>query len=270
MIQCVGGRDDNHPYCSRIFCTGAVKHALKIKEKYSDANIYILYRDMRTYSFREIYYEKAREKGIMFIRYNKDNKPKVKKGKKDLEIEVDDLIIGEKLLLHADHLVLSSAVVPRAENVDIAQKLKVPLNDDNFFLEAHVKLRPVDFATEGIYLDGLAHSPKSFNETIAQAYGAAARALTIISKDKFYTDAPISQVDEELCSGCGVCEKVCPYGAIEMITESSGGKTRRLSRVLEGVCKGCGSCVSACPSGAIEQKGFKREQIISMIDAAAE
>jgi heterodisulfide reductase subunit A len=270
MIQCVGSREEGRPYCSRICCTGAIKNALKLKEIYPESNIYILYRDMRTYAFRETYYEKAREKGIIFIRYKKDKKPIVKKGKKDLEVETNDLILGEKLKLHADYLVLSPAIVPRTENVEIAQKLKVPLNDDKFFLEAHVKLRPVDFATEGIFLAGLAHSPKSFNETIAQAYGASARALTIITKDKYYTDAPIASVDEELCSGCGLCEKICPYGAIEMITEIQDGKNKRVSKVLEGVCKGCGSCVSTCPSGAIEQKGFKREQILSMIDAAAD
>ncbi len=270
MIQCVGSREEGRPYCSRICCTDAIKNALKIKEKNPDAKIYIIYRDMRTYAFSETYYEKAREKGIIFVRYNKDKKPKVKKGKNDLEIEVKDLILGEKLLLHTDYLVLSPAIIPRAENVELAQKLKVPLNEDNFFLEAHVKLKPVDFATEGMFLAGMAHSPKSITETIAQAYGAASRALTIISKDKYYTDAPISCVDEELCSGCGVCEKTCPYGAIEMITETENDKTKRLAHVLEGVCKGCGSCVSACPSGAIEQKGFKREQIISMIDAVTE
>ena len=269
MIQCVGSREKGRPYCSRICCTDAIKNALKIKEKNPDAKIYIIYRDMRTYAFSETYYEKAREKGIIFVRYNKDKKPKVKKGKNDLEIEVKDLILDEKLLVHTDYLVLSPAIIPRAENVELAQKLKVPLNEDNFFLEAHVKLRPVDFATEGIFLAGMAHSPKSITETIAQAYGSASRALTIISKDKYYTDAPISCVDEDLCSGCGVCEKTCPYGAIEMITETENDKTKRLAHVLEGVCKGCGSCVSACPSGAIEQKGFKREQIISMIDAAA-
>ena len=270
MIQCVGSRDDEHPYCSRVCCGEAIKNSLKIKEKNSDAEIYILYRDMRTYGFRETYYEKARNKGIIFVRYSKDKKPKVKKVKNDLEVETKDLILGEKLLLHADWLILSPAIVPHTGNVELAQKLKVPLNEDNFFLEAHVKLRPVDFATEGIFLAGMAHSPKSITETIAQAYGAASRALIIISKDKYYTDAPIAYVDENLCSGCGVCEKMCSYGAIEMITEIEGGKTKRLAHVLEGVCKGCGSCVSACPSGAIEQKGFKREQIISMIDAAAD
>ena len=270
MIQCVGSRDDKHPYCSRICCTDAIKNALKIKERHPDSQIYILYRDMRTYGFRETYYEKAREKGVIFARYNKDDKPKVKKDKKELEVKFKDIIIGEDLLIHADYLVLSTAIVPRKENLELAQKLKVPLNEDNFFLEAHVKLRPVDFATEGIFLAGMAHSPKSINETIAQAYGAAARAIIIISKDKYYTDAPVAFVDEDLCSGCGVCEKICPYGAIEMTTQEKDGKEVRLSKVIEGVCKGCGSCVSACPSGAIEQKGFKREQIVSMIDAAAE
>jgi heterodisulfide reductase subunit A len=146
--------------------------------------------------------------------------------------------------------------------------LKVPLNEDNFFLEAHVKLRPVDFATEGIYLAGMAHSPKSIGETISQAYAAASRALTIISKDTYSTDAPIAEVNEDLCSGCGLCLSICPYNAIEQITKTEDGEEKRVSHVLEGVCKGCGSCAAACPSNAIEQKGFKRVQISSMLDAA--
>jgi heterodisulfide reductase subunit A-like polyferredoxin len=270
MIQCVGSREENRPYCSRICCTDAIKNSLKIKERYPDTEIFILYRDMRTYAFRETYYEKAREKGVLFIRFDKDQKPTVKKGKDGLEIETRDIIIGEKLLIHADYLILSSAIIPAADNEQLAKKLKVPLNEDGFFLEAHVKLRPVDFATEGIFLTGMAHSPKSITETIAQSYGAAARALTIISKDKYYTDAPIACVSEDLCSGCGVCEKICPYNAIEMVAVSKDGKEGRVSRVIEAVCKGCGSCIAACPSGAIDQKGFKREQIISMVDAAAE
>jgi heterodisulfide reductase subunit A len=270
MIQCVGSRENDRPYCSRICCTDAIKNALKIKERFPDAEIYILYRDIRTYGFRETYYEKARDRGIHFIRFDVEKKPVVKKGKNDLEIETQDIILGEKLLIHTDYLILSSAIVPAAGNEELAQKLKVPLNEDKFFLEAHVKLRPVDFATEGIFLAGMAHSPKSITETIAQSYGAAARALTIISKDKYYTDAPIAAVNEDLCSGCGVCEKICPYNAIEMVAVTKDGKEGRVSRIVEGVCKGCGSCTAACPSGAIEQKGFNREQIISMVDAAAE
>jgi len=268
MIQCVGSRDDQRPYCSRICCTDAIKNALKVKERHPTADIFILYRDMRTYGFRETYYEKAREKGIIFIRYDKDKKPEVKTGKETIDVTIRDPIINEKIVLHADTLVLSPAVIPPQENVALAQMLKVPLNEDNFFLEAHVKLRPVDFATEGIYLAGMAHSPKSIGETIAQAYAAASRALRIISKDTYSTDAPIAEVNEDLCSGCGVCLSICPYNAIEQITKTEDGEEKRVSHVLEGVCKGCGSCAAACPSNAIEQKGFKQVQISSMLDAA--
>jgi heterodisulfide reductase subunit A-like polyferredoxin len=268
MIQCVGSREEQRPYCSRICCTDAIKNALKIKERHPTAEIFILYRDMRTYGFRETYYERAREKGIIFIRYDQDKKPLVKKGEKTIDITIRDPILNEKFLLHADTLILSPAIIPPKENSTLAQKLKVPLNEDNFFLEAHVKLRPVDFATEGIYLAGMAHSPKSIGETIAQAYAAASRALTIISKDTYSTDAPIAEVNEDLCSGCGVCLSTCPYNAIEQITKTKDGKEIRVSHVLEGVCKGCGSCAAACPSNAIEQKGFKQVQISSMLDAA--
>ena len=269
MIQCVGSREDRRPYCSRICCTDAIKNALKIKEKYHDTEIFILYRDMRTYGFKEAYYEKAREKGVIFIRYNKEMKPKVKKGKKYLEIEIKELLINEKLKIYADYLILSTAIIPRKGNINLAQKLKVPLDDDNFFLEAHVKLRPVDFATEGIFLAGIAHSPKSISETIFQAYAAASRALIIISKNKYYTDVPIAVINEDLCCGCGICETTCPYGAIEMITKLKKGKKIKVSRIIEGACKGCGICTVACPSCAIEQKGFKQNQLSSMICAAA-
>jgi len=268
MIQCVGSREKKRPYCSRICCTDAIKNAIKLKEENHDSEIFILYRDIRTYSFKETYYEKAREKGIIFIRYDKDKKPIVRKGKKDIEIKVRESILNEILNIHADFLILSPAIVPRKENFDLAKKLKVPLDEDNFFLEAHVKLRPVDFAFEGIFLAGMAHSPKSIGETIVQAYAAASRALTIISSDKYHIDLPIASVNEDLCSGCALCETTCPYGAIEMLTVVKKGKEIRISRIIEGVCKGCGSCVSACPSGAIEQKGFKQDQISSMIHAA--
>jgi len=268
MIQCVGSREEQRPYCSRICCADAVKNALKIKEKYPDAEIFIIYRDMRTYAFKETYYEKAREKGVIFIRYDRDAKPKVKKGE-DLEIEVREPIINETLNIHADYIILSPAIIPRKENIELAQKLKVPLDDDFFFLEAHVKLRPVDFSTEGIFLAGTAHSPKSIDETISQAYGAASRALTIISKNKYYIDVPFASINEELCSGCSICETTCPYRAIEMTTKLKDGKKIKLSHIIDGACKGCGICIAACPSNAIEQKGFKQEQISSMIYAAA-
>jgi heterodisulfide reductase subunit A-like polyferredoxin len=269
MIQCVGSREENRPYCSRICCNDAVKNALKIKEKHPDSEIYILYRDMRTYGLKEKYYEKARENGVVFIRYETDEKPIVKKGKKDLEVIVRDIILDEKLLIHADLITLSSAVLPNKDNKDIAKLLKVPLNEDGFFLEAHVKLRPVDFSTEGIFLAGMAHSPKSISESISQAYAAAGRALTIISKDNYSTEAIVSNVNEDLCCGCGICEVTCPYSAVERVKKQIDGKERLVSHVTEGLCKGCGSCTAACPAGAIEQKGFKRNQILSMVDAAS-
>ncbi|PNX49690.1 MAG: 4Fe-4S ferredoxin [Thermoplasmata archaeon M9B1D] len=268
MIQCVGSRENQRPYCSRICCNDAIKNALKIKELHPNAEIFILYRDIRTYSFKETYYEKARERGIIFIRYNKEQKPKVRKGKKDLEITVREPIINEIMNIHADYLVLSPAIIPLKDNVKLAKKLKVPLNEDNFFLEAHVKLRPVDFATDGIFLAGLAHSPKSISETLTQSYGAVSRALTIISNNKYYIDIPIASINEDLCSGCGICLTTCPYKAIELTTKLKNGKKIRVFHIIEGACKGCGNCVVACPCDAIDQKGFKREQISSMIHAA--
>jgi len=265
MIQCVGSREEQRPYCSRICCNDAIKNALKIKEKYKKTEIFVLYRDMRTYAFKETYYEKAREKGVIFIRYDIKDKPRIKKGKKDLEIEVREPILNEIFKIHANNLILSPAIIPRAENHELAKKLKVPLNEDKFFLEAHVKLRPVDFATEGIFLAGMAHSPKSISETITQAYAAASRAITIISKNSYYIDLPIATVNEDLCSGCGFCKKTCPYDAIEMSTKVKDGKDVTVSSIIEGLCKGCGSCIVACPSDAIDQKGFKQKQISSMI-----
>ena len=269
MIQCVGCRNEERTYCSRVCCSDAIKNALKIKEVCPETNIYILYKDIRTYGFREKYYKEAAEKGILFIRYDDETKPIVT-NKDGLQISIRDPILGRQIILKPDMIALSNAMLPQDGTKELSQMLKLPITKDGFFLEAHMKLRPVDFAIDGVFLCGKAHSPKYIEECIAQASAAAARALTIISKDKYYIDAPIACVDEELCSGCGICEKMCPYGAIEMITETEGDKTKRLSKIIEEVCKGCGSCVSACPSGAIEQKGFKREQIISMINAAAE
>ncbi|MFO7678069.1 MAG: 4Fe-4S binding protein, partial [Thermoplasmatota archaeon] len=254
---------------SRVCCNDTIKNVIKLKEKNPSSQIYILFRDMRTYGLNEKYYEQARENGIIFIRYDPEEKPIVKKGKEDLEVEIRDIILNEKLNIHADNIVLSPAIIPRKENEELAKQLKVPLNEDGFFLEAHVKLRPVDFATEGVFLAGMAHSPKSISESISQAYAAASRALTIISKDIYTAQATVALVNEDLCCGCGICEATCPYGAVERETKIINGKERLVSHVTEGLCKGCGSCTSACPAGAIEQKGFKRNQILSMIDSAS-
>jgi heterodisulfide reductase subunit A len=265
MIQCVGSRDEERPYCSRVCCSEAIKNALKIKEINPEANIYILYRDIRTYGFKEDYYTKARQAGIIFIRYDEENKPEIIEGTKDiLKIRVIDPVLNERLILTADLLVLSVATVPREDNEILAKMLKVPLNEDNFFLEAHVKLRPVDFATEGVFLCGLAHCPKFIEESISQANAAASRACTILSKKEILAEGIVASVNENICGGCGICEVLCPYSAIKVDEEEN------VAKVNEALCKGCGTCCAACPSGAVQQRGFKGEQILSMVGAAVE
>jgi len=264
MIQCVGSRDDKHPYCSRICCSEAIKNALKIKQLNKKANIYILYRDMRTYGFKEDYYQRAREEGVIFIRYEEGQEPEVRKGKEKLEVLVKDLILKENLLINADLVVLSTGVISSEDGEELAQMLKVPLNEDGFFLEAHVKLRPVDFATEGIFLCGLAHSPKFIEESISQANAAISRACTILAKDKILAEGIVASINEDVCSGCGICEVLCHYSAIEI------DKQDKVAKINAALCKGCGTCCAACPSGALELKGFRRKQILSMINAFAE
>ncbi len=263
MIQCVGSRDDKHPYCSRICCSQAVKNSLNFYNTNPDANIYVLYKDMRTYGFREEYYQKAREAGVVFIRYDDDHKPEIKMDNGSISMSVMEPILGEPIDIKPDLVVLANGVEASSDNIQLAKMLKVPLNDEGFFLEAHVKLRPVDFATEGVFVAGLAHSPKCIDEAISQAEAAAARAATIIAHNTYYAEAAVSHVNDDLCAGCGICSMLCPYEAIEIVSEND----RRKSKVNEALCKGCGTCASACPSGAIDQYGFTRDQIIAMIDA---
>ena len=263
MIQCIGSRDDDHPYCSRMCCSQAVKNALKFLEVNPEANIYVLYRDVRTYGFKEDFYRNAREAGVIFIRYDNDSKPEIHSNNGRLNISIFEPILKEKIELPTDLVVLSTGIEPEKDNDVLAKMLKVPLNDEGFFLEAHVKLRPVDFATEGVFVAGMAHSPKCIDEAISQAEAAVARATTIIAYDKYYAEAAVSHVNEELCVGCGICSGLCPFEAIEIVIED----TERKSKVNEALCKGCGTCVAACPSGAMEQYGFTRHQIMAMINA---
>jgi len=264
MIQCVGSRDDKRPWCSRVCCTEAIKNAIKLAELNPKTQIYILYRDIRSYGSWEEYYQKARNAGIIFLRYDKDEKPEVTSSDGVLSVTTSDPILGQKVRLDPDLLVLAPAIVPRGEAVDISRMLKTPLNSDGFFLEAHVKLRPVDFATEGIFLAGLAHAPKTIDESISQAMAAAARACTIISSDKYSAESIVASVNEEVCVGCGVCEMVCPYTAPTVIIKDG----RKVSHVNIALCKGCGNCACSCPSGAMEQLGFKYKQTTSMLEAA--
>ena len=264
MIQCVGGRNEERPYCSRICCSQAIKNALKIKEMNPKAEVYILYKDMRTYGFREDQYREAREQGVLFVRYDDETAPEVSLDDGRLRVVAYDPILGEQLALAPDLLVLSAAIVPR-ENESLAKQLKVPLTGDGFFLEAHVKLRPVDFATDGIFLCGMAHSPKGIEETIAQANGSAARAGILLSKDAVTVMPTISEVDEDECIGCGLCESLCEFNSIRVEQTDAG----RVARTIAASCKGCGTCAASCPQRAISMRGFTDEQLLAQVRAMA-
>jgi heterodisulfide reductase subunit A len=264
MIQCVGFRNDDHPYCSRICCSQAIKNALRLKDINPDVNVYILYRDIRTYGFKEdALYRKARNKGIIFIRFNEDDEPKVKLNNGKISVITSDLILKRDLHLHPDKLILSSGIIP-PENSIFTQKLKIPLNEDKFYTEAHVKLRPVDFSADGIFLCGMAHSPRFLEESIIQAKATGARAVTILSKPYLKTKGNIAHISSRNCAGCKLCIDVCSYDAIEFDEE------KKIVKVNEILCQGCGSCTAICPSGVSQQNEFTKKQVISMIDACLE
>jgi heterodisulfide reductase subunit A len=269
MIQCVGSRNEERGYCSRVCCADAIKNALKIKEKYKDTNVYILYKDIRTYGFREDFYKKASGEGVIFIRYDDTNKPVVD-NKNGLHVTLKDPISGENLLLEPDALILSTATLPNPDNEEIGKLLKIPLSRDKFFLEAHMKLRPVDFATEGVFLCGLAHGPKFIDECINQACGAAARASTVLSKDEIELEPTLSYVVDENCDGCAYCIDPCPYKALTLIEYARDGAVKKTVEVNESACKGCGVCQATCPKRGIYVRGFKLDQINAMINAALE
>lgn len=262
MIQCVGSRNKEKRYCSRICCSQAIKNALKILEINPDANIYILYKDIRTYGFKEELYRRAREKGVVFIRYDDSSKPELNRDNGVVNVSVLEQTLKERLDIRTDLVVLSTGIIPEEKNEELAKMLKVPLNSDGFFLEAHVKLRPVDFATEGVFVAGMAHSPMTIAEAITQAQAAASRATTILSNKKYYSEATISVVNDEICAGCGMCGALCPYEAI--VYKEKDGK--KISSVNEALCKGCGTCVASCPSGAMTQYGFTKKQIMAMVE----
>ncbi|MFA7342051.1 MAG: FAD-dependent oxidoreductase, partial [Candidatus Methanomethylophilaceae archaeon] len=261
FIQCIGSRNAETTYCSRVCCTTALRNAIAIKEADAKANVTIFHKDIRSYGFREELYRKASQLGVRFLRFPDETQPEYD-GK---SVKAFDNILGAEVSVPVDCLVLSTGIAPeREQKEELAKMLKIPISKDGFFFEAHQKLRPVDFATEGVYVAGLAHWPKHIDECIAQASGAASRALTVISKSELVSEGIIASVNDKYCDGCGVCEGCCEYSAIEIV-EVEPGKLR--SVVNAGLCKGCGCCVAACPSGAMEQKGFKNSQIQAEIDA---
>jgi len=264
MIQCVGARNDERPYCGRICCGDAVKNALKLKELNENIEISVFYRDIRTYGFKEDYYNQAREKGVLFIHYEPGRKPKVDIKGENPCLTFYDTALDMEGEIEPDLVVLSTPVVPE-ENQALSQLLKVPLTSDGFFMEAHMKLRPIDCATNGIFLCGLAHYPKFIPETLSQANGAAARAATILSKDTVISSGAISEVNASECIGCGLCQIACPYGAVELQDTPEGLKVARITPTL---CTGCGKCNAICPTGAISLNHFTDSQIFAQIAAA--
>ena len=263
FIQCVGSRDDERPYCSRVCCRHSVKLALKLKEFSPDINVYVFYRDMRTYGLWEEWYRLARERGVRFLRYDPESRPQVSVDHDTgtLRVVGDDRDQGRGVAIAADIVALAAATVPGEDNPAISKLLKVPLTSDGFFLEAHMKLRPVDFARDGVFLCGLAHAPKALDEAVAQAQAAASRAACLLAQKALEVPGAVAQVQADRCSGCGLCEAVCPFGAIDIDGEA------RVAVVNEALCKACGACSAACWPGAIDLQGFSNEQILAMIEA---
>ncbi len=268
MIQCVGCRNEERNYCSRICCSHAIKNALQLKEINPGMDIYILYRDMRTYGFREDYYREAADKDVKFIRWEPADPPLVEAveegGKSILRVTVPDSILGKKLAIDADSLALAAAVIPSAGTKELADFFKVTLSPDDFFKEAHVKLKPVDFAADGVFLCGTDHYPKHIPEVINQAYGAASRILTLLSHDTVTVSGSVAEVDEGDCVSCGACITACTYDAIVFRDTPKGRK----AWVNPVICKGDGVCNAKCPTRAIVLKHYTDEEICSQIDAA--
>jgi len=268
MIQCVGCRQEDRNYCSRVCCSQAVKNALTLKELSPDMNIYVLFRDMRTYGFKEDSYREAADRGVTFIRFEPDDGPRVEadeeEGEPVLRVTVPDPILGQRLALDADYLVLSAAVVPSATSQEVARLFKVSTSPDGFFQEAHVKLRPVDFAADGVFLCGLSHYPKHIPESISQAYGAAGRAASLLAQDTVIASGSVCEVTEHDCISCGACITACTYGAVAF-HDTPLGKKAVVNPVL---CKGDGVCCAKCPTNAIMLKHFTNAEVYDQIDAA--
>jgi len=263
FVQCIGSRIPERPYCSKLCCTHSIKNALELKKRNSEMNVYILYQDMRAYGLREDLYRQAREAGILFLRYHADQGIDVRQDEDALKVRFFDTVLRRKMEITPELMVLASAIIPPEKN-QLAQQYKVALNDDGFFMEAHAKLRPVDCATDGIFICGLAHAPKPIDESLSQAIAAATRAITLLARKTIRTSGTTAEVIPTKCAKCGVCVSICPYSAASFIPETEKyfpGK----AQIESVLCKGCGLCESSCRSGAIRLKGFDNNQIFAQI-----
>jgi len=269
FIQCVGSRESDRNYCSKVCCTHSVQSAIELKKENPARNVYILYRDMRTYGQRESLYKKAREMGVVFINYELHGKPKVNRVDNGFEVQVWDHVLHRPLLISADMIILAAAIIPAAGAKKLARMYKVPLDNHGFFQEAHAKLRPVDFATDGLFVAGMAHYPKPVEESIAQALAASARAATLLSRDEVTLDAIKAEVDPDFCDGCALCVDVCPYHAISLVEETDDrGQLHKLVTINKAHCKGCGLCQGTCPKRGVAVAGFTFKQLESQLEAA--
>jgi len=259
FIQCVGSRIPERPYCSRVCCTHSVASAIHLKEINPSMNVFVLHRDIRTYGLMENLYREAREKGVVFVRFDNEKEFTVNEINEKISVKFTDYTLKREIQIGADLLVLASAMVS-SDAGNLAQLFKIPLNEDGFFVEAHVKLRPVDFAVDGIFLCGLAHSPKSIDESIAQAQAASARAVSLLAQKTIHTSGTVAVVSPLYCSSCGVCVAICPFKA-PGFNEKTG-----IAEINPVLCKGCGLCVASCRSGAIHLNGFDEGQIMAMIN----
>lgn len=266
FIQCVGSREGDNMYCSKVCCTHSVQSAIALKQERPDRNVYILYRDMRTYGQREALYRQARKLGVIFINYELHGKPKVTEGGDIITVEVWDHVLHRPLKIECDLVILATAIRPMPDAADLGKLYKVPVDGHGFFQEAHAKLRPVDFSTDGMFVAGLAHYPKPIEESVAQALAAAARAATLLAKTSISLDAIKATVDENYCDGCALCVDVCPYGAITLVDRAEG--KGQIIRVNKAQCKGCGLCQGTCPKRGVFVAGFTMKQISAQIQAA--
>jgi len=262
MIQCVGSRNEEFGNCSRVCCQNAVKNAIHIKDLNPDANVYILYRDIRTYGLLENYYRQARRNGVMFFRFDRDEPPRVEPADDGVMVTIKDHVLQRDLILSADALVLSAGMRPE-DTEELANIVKLAHNQDGYFMEAHVKLRPVDTPSEGIFVCGTAHSPKLISESVSQSMAAASRAATFLSQPEITLSVVTAKVDQEKCASCLICVRSCPYG-VPRINEDG------VSEIDEALCRGCGICAAECPAKVIQLSWYEDDQVMSKVDALLE
>jgi heterodisulfide reductase subunit A len=263
MIQCVNPPEQEVHYCSRTCCTNTMKNATRIKQINPNCEVYVLYKDLITYGFREEYYTEARERGVIFLRYEEDQAPQVQINYGEVEVRVHDVILGQPLTFKPDVLALSMAIMPAKTNQSLARTLEVPLSSEGFFMEDNLKLRPMDFTREGIFLAGLAHYPKFIEETIAQSLATAGRAMTILSKERLEVGGTVAVVDQEKCVGCLTCVRVCPFQIPRIDAKAVGvGNIIGAAIIETSLCTGCGTCTSECPADAIQLRHYRDDQLV--------